>query len=139
MSDSDFVTEPWRIQIPTALMPKPQPPALPAAPPSEPDPITKAIEDRADSFVIERLALKKGIILTSTPKLNGLQDAFKGFTERVEASVQKLMDKMDGTATTTEAAVEKFGSAVDKVAATAKQIDDAANQMTNGGPPLAGS
>lgn len=73
--------------------------------------------------------------LSTTPKLSGLQDAFAKFTTRVEAAAQALIDKMEGTAASTETAVQKFGGAVDSVAATAKAIDDAANQLTNGGPP----
>jgi hypothetical protein len=134
MSDPDFLVEPWRIQIPTATVPKPQPIAPPVASPS--DAITKAIDDRTDSLVIERLALKKGITLTTTPKLNGLQDAFKAFTARVEAAAESLTTRMDTAASTTETAITKFGAAVSQVEATAKDIDNAANQLTNGGPPL---
>jgi hypothetical protein len=141
MSESDFIIEPWRHPIPTAIVPKPQIPApLPVqslGPSSSGlDPITQAIEDRTDSLIIERLARKKGIILTTTPKLNGLQDAFKAFTSRVEAAADSLTKRMDSAATTTETAIVKFGAAVGQVEATAKSIDDAANQLTNGGPPL---
>jgi hypothetical protein len=141
MSPGDFVAEPWRIPIPTAIVPKPHAssaplPARPTEPSSSEPDITKAIDDRADSLIIERLALKKGIVLTSTPKLNGLQDAFKAFTTRVEAAAESLTKRMDTAAETTETAITKFGAAVGQVEATAKDIDNAANQLTNGGPPL---
>lgn len=72
--------------------------------------------------------------LSTTPKLNGLQGAFAKFTERVEAVAETLMKRMDSAATMTEGAVEKFGGAVAAIEAQAKTIDDAANQLTNGGP-----
>lgn len=96
--------------------------------------IGDALEARADSLTLERIALKKGIVLTSTPNLNGLTDAFAKFTQRVEDAALGLVKRMDSVAGTTENAVTKFGGAVDKVAETAKQIDDAANQLTNGAP-----
>ena len=43
---------------------------------------------------------------------------------------------MDTAAETTETAITKFGAAVGQVEATAKDIDNAANQLTNGGPAL---
>lgn len=98
--------------------------------------ITQAITDRTDSLTIERLALKKGITLTATPNLNGITAAFEKFTARVEAAAVKLTARMDSVGTYTETAVEKFGGAVTTIEAKAKAIDDAANQMTNGGPPL---
>jgi hypothetical protein len=49
---------------------------------------------------------------------------------------QRLHDKMDVAEKTTETSIVKFEGAVDQVLDTVKQIDDAANQMTNGGPPL---
>ena len=132
--DDDLLLEPWKRHIPTALVPKP-----PSPRPATPHVIIDAIEARTDSLIIQRLALKKGIILTSTPKLNGLQDAFTAFTARVEKAAEALINRMDSVAGTTEGAVEKFGGAVEKVAVTAKSIDDAANQLTNGGPPLGNS
>jgi hypothetical protein len=101
--------------------------------------IVDALIARAESLTIERLALKKGITLTATPKLNGLQDAFTAFTARVEKAAESLIQRMDAVAGTTEGAVTKFSGAVEKVAVTAKSIDDAANQLTNGGPPLGNS
>jgi hypothetical protein len=73
---------------------------------------------------------------TGTPALNSLQDTFSRFTARVDRAAAKLAARMDSVASFTETAVEKFGGAIDKVEAQAKAIDDAANQMTNGGPPL---
>lgn len=141
MSD-DLLLEPWRKPIPVATvpMPAPQAPTLEQQVVTEPVVLNAVANSLAAASELRSVArdIREGK-LTTTPKLNGLQDYFAKFTERVEASVQKLMDKMDGTAGTTEAAVEKFGGAVDKVAATAKAIDDAANQMTNGGPPLGNS
>lgn len=141
MSD-DILLEPWRKPIPVATvpMPAPQAPTLEQQVVTEPVVLNAVANSLAAASELRSVArdIREGK-LTTTPKLNGLQDYFAKFTERVEASVQKLMDKMDGTAGTTEAAVEKFGGAVDKVAATAKAIDDAANQMTNGGPPLGNS
>src|SRR6185437_15010154 len=100
----DVLLEPWRHPIPVATVPKPPPPE--PAPSSGPD-ITQVIEARADSLTIERLALKKGITLTATPKLNGLQDAFTQFTARVEKAAANLMQRMDTVAGTTENAVTK--------------------------------
>lgn len=97
--------------------------------------ITQVIADRADSLTIERLAIKKGITLTATPKLNGLHAAFAGFTARVEAAAGKLTARMDSVGAYTETAVQKFSGAVDTIEAQAKTIDDAANQITNGAPP----
>lgn len=74
-----------------------------------------------------------------TPNLNGLQGAFANFTKRVDSAALSLTKRMDSVATFTETAVEKFGGAVDKVEAQARAIDNAANQMTNGGPPLGNS
>lgn len=141
MSD-DLLLEPWRKPIPVATvpMPAPQAPTLEQQVVTEPVVLNAVANSLAAASELRSVARDiREDKLTTTPKLNGLQDYFAKFTERVEASVQKLMDKMDGTAGTTEAAVEKFGGAVDKVAATAKAIDDAANQMTNGGPPLGNS
>lgn len=139
---SDLLLEPWR-HLPTAPVPKPQ--AQPAVPletqiVTEPAVLNAVADSIAAETGLRAVArdIREGK-LTTTPKLSGLQASFAKFTERVEAAAQKLMDKMDGTATTTEAAVEKFGGVVDSVAAQAKAIDDAANQMTNGGPPLGNS
>lgn len=101
--------------------------------------ITQAIADRTDSLVAERVLITKGITVTATPKLNGLSDAFGKFTARVEAAADKLQKRMDSVGDYTETAVTKFGAGVDKIEAQAKAIDDAANQMSNGGPPLGNS
>jgi len=132
----DVLIEPWRHPIPTATVPKPERQTIQA---SDVGDIRDVLDARTDSLTIERLALKKGIALTATPKLNGLQDAFTAFTSRVEKAAESLISRMDAVAGTTENAVTKFGGAVDKVEATAKSIDDAANQLTNGGPPLGNS
>ncbi len=74
-----------------------------------------------------------------TPKLNGLQQKFAEFTARIEGAVDKIYDEMDQTAAYTESGIVKYSGAVRTIKETAKAIDDAANQMTNGGPPLADS
>ena len=74
-----------------------------------------------------------------TPKLNSLKGAFESFTKRVEAAAGTLLNQMDETGSSAEQAVTKFGGVVDSIHATVKDIEDTANQMTNGGPPLAGA
>lgn len=98
--------------------------------------ITQVIADRTESLIIERLLVKKGLTVAGTPKLNGLTAAFDKFTARVEAAADSLHKRMDNVGSFTEGAVEKFGGAVEQIQAKAQAIDDAANQMTNGGPPL---
>ncbi len=78
-------------------------------------------------------------VTAQTPKLNGLPNAFASFIARVEAAAGKVHDKMNSVAGETESAVTKFSGAIDPIAAMAKQIDDTANQLTNGGPPLGNS
>jgi hypothetical protein len=139
---ADLLLEPWQ-HIPTATVPP-----RPAAPPpltieqviaSAPD-IAGATERIITARVLHGLAsdIREGR-MSQTPKLDGLLGNFSAFTARVEAAAQKMSEKMDGTATFTEAAVDKFGTAVDKVHAQAQAIDDAANQLSNGGPPLGNS
>lgn len=84
-------------------------------------------------------AAKQPAMTAATPKLSGLHEAFGKFTQRVEAAADRLHKRMDSVGGFTENAVDKFGSAIDKVEAHAKSIDDAANQMTNGGPPMGNS
>ena len=139
----DLLLEPWRQRIPTATVQKPE--TVEQAP-IEAQLITDttALNSGADAIVTARylqamVNKQREAKLSTTPKLNGLQDAFAAFTTRVEAAAQKLTERMDTVAVTTETAVTKFGSAVDKVEAQAKAIDDAANQITNGGPPLGNS
>ena len=74
-----------------------------------------------------------------TPKLNSLKGAFESFTKRVEAAAGTLLNQMDETGSSAEQAVTKFGGVVESIHATVKDIEDTANQMTNGGPPLAGA
>ena len=138
---SDLLLEPWRHNIPTATVPKPEPSQPPPltiekAVTSAPD-IARATDKIVAARVLQTMAnnIREGKLAT-TPKLNGLQDAFKAFTARVEAAAESLTNRMDTAAGTTETAITKFGHAVEQVEATAKSIDDAANQLTNGGPPL---
>lgn len=77
--------------------------------------------------------------MSATPKLDSLLDGFGLFAVTVEEAAGRLHERMARAAGKTVDAVDKFSGAVDKVEATAHAIDDAANRLTNGGPPLAGS
>lgn len=124
---TDLLLEPWPLR---------------GTGPHEPTPtITTAIQSATDRLTTERgvrAIIREGLV-SSTPNLDGLQNVFANFTTRVDGLAKKLADRMQSVGDYTENAVTKFGNGVDKIEATAKAIDNAANQMTNGGPPLAGS
>lgn len=74
-----------------------------------------------------------------TPKLMGLNDRLAGMLGSVEAAADRLHRRMTKVEDMSNDGIAKINTVVDSVEAIAKDIHDAANQMTNGGPPLLGN
>lgn len=77
--------------------------------------------------------------MAGTPKLDGFMSGFDSFTAKVEGLVDDLNKSMADTVTQVGASTTKLGGAVGKIKAKAKQMEDVANQLSNGGPPLGNS
>lgn len=74
--------------------------------------------------------------MANTPKLNSLMGSYDAFTARVEAAADAVHKRLDAIGGQAETSTAKLSKAVDPIEAMVKQIDDTANQLTNGGPPL---
>lgn len=74
-----------------------------------------------------------------TPKLMGLNDRLAGMIGSVEMAADRLHKRMSKVEDMSTEGIAKINVVVDSVEAIAKDIHDAANQMSNGAPPLVDS
>lgn len=74
-----------------------------------------------------------------TPKLLGLNDRLAGMLGSVEAAADRLHRRMSKVEDMSVDGIAKIDAVVDSVEAIATEIHNAANQMTNGAPPLVDS
>lgn len=74
-----------------------------------------------------------------TPKLLGLNDRLAGMISSVENAADRLHKRMESVENLSVNGIAKIDGVVSGVEAIARDIHDAANQMTNGGPPLLGN
>ena len=76
--------------------------------------------------------------MSKTPNLDLLAaGAFDSFTARVDRAMGAVVARLQSVGGSAETSAAKLNSAIDPIEAVVKQVDDAANQLTNGGPPLA--
>lgn len=76
-----------------------------------------------------------------TPKLNSLMEGFNSMIAAVEDSADAVHKKFAAIGETAKTSTAKLSKAADPIVAMVQQIDDTANQLSNGGPegPLPGS
>lgn len=74
-----------------------------------------------------------------TPKLMGLNDRLAGMISSVETAADRMHKRIAKVEDMSSDGIAKINTVVDSVEAIAKDIHDAANQMTNGAPPLSDS
>lgn len=94
------------------------------------------VQNRAAAAESVTTTKGKSMSNAKTPKLNSLAGAFDSFANRVEAAAQKVLDRMESVGGGAETSAAKLDKAIDPIEAIVKNIDDTANQLTNGGPPL---
>lgn len=74
-----------------------------------------------------------------TPKLQALAGKLRDVRARVEQRAVELSDRLDKVDQSSETNAGRLHTELDKIDAAVREVEDLANQMTNGGPPLEGS
>lgn len=74
-----------------------------------------------------------------TPKLQGLASKLRHVTQSIEDRAVRLADRLDSVDQKDAEAHAKVHTEIDKIEDASRGLDDFANQVSNGGPPLDGS
>lgn len=71
-----------------------------------------------------------------TPKLQGLAAKMRDVTASIEGRALQLSDRLDKADRSSAQNADRVHAELDKIEAAVRQVEDLANQMSNGGPPL---
>ncbi len=102
-----------------------------------PDRLTKAISDRADSLVIERLLVKKGIPVSRlAEKLSLAAGVAHRQTAKIEARADAIIAREAAIESKTDAAFAPHESLLSEAEKGLADVERSLALLTNGGDPL---